>query len=73
MLDRRAWAVLIGVFVTLAEVIVPNFPPDRQLLVLLGSARHAHLGSSLAVIAAESAAIAVVLVSAAIRVGRART
>ncbi len=73
VLDRRAWAVLIGVFVTLAEVIVPNFPPDRQLLVLLGSARHAHLGTSLAVIAAESAAIAVVLVSAAIRVGQART
>ena len=73
VLDRRAWVVLIGVFVTLAEVIVPNFPPDRQLLVLLGSARHAHLGTSLAAIAAESAAIAVVLVSAAIRVGQART
>ncbi len=73
VLDRRVWAVLIGVFVTLAEVIVPSFPPDRQLLVLLGSARHPHLGSSLAVIAAESAAIAAVLVSAAIRVGRART
>jgi len=73
VLDRRAWAVLIGVFVSLAEVLVPHFPPDRQLLVLLGAARPVHLAGSLALIALESLVITSLLILAAVRFGQSRT
>jgi hypothetical protein len=72
VLDRRAWAVLIGVFVSLAEVIVPGFPPDRQLLALLSAARPAHVAAALALIGAESVLLGSGLVAAAVRFGQAR-
>jgi hypothetical protein len=72
ILDRRAWAVLIGVFVSLAEVLVPHFPPVRQLLVLFGEARPAHLASTVTLIAVESVLIVAVLVASALRWGEAR-
>jgi hypothetical protein len=73
VLDRRAWAVLIGVFVTLAEVLVPHFPPVRQLLVLFNEARPAHLAATVALVGTESLLIGVVLVAGAVRWGQSRT
>ena len=72
VLDRRAWAVLTGVFVSLAEVLVPGFPPDRQLLALLSAARPAHVAVALALIGAESVLLGSGLVAAAVRFGQAR-
>jgi hypothetical protein len=73
VLDRGAWAVLIAVFVSLGEILVPHFPPDRQLLVLLEAARPARLAGSLAMIALEALLISSVLVAGAVRFGRRRT
>lgn len=72
ILDRRAWVVLIGVAVTLVELLVPRFPPVRQFLVLFGRAAPAHLAAGLGVIAAESVLITAVLVAGAIRWGQSR-
>jgi len=73
VLDRRAWAVLAGVFATLAELIVPDCPPVRQFLVLMDASRPSHLPGGLALIGLESLALSSALVGAAIGVGRART
>jgi hypothetical protein len=72
ILDRRAWAVLLAVAVSMVEVLVPHFPPVRQLLVLFGQVEPAHLAASIALIAAESVLIAAALVAGALRWGQAR-
>lgn len=72
ILDRRAWAVLVAVAVTMIEIVVPSFPPVRQFLVLFGRAAPAHLAASIAFIAAESVLITAVLVAGSIRWGRSR-
>lgn len=71
IIDRRAWAVLIAVAVTLVELLVPRFPPVRQFLVLFGRTP-ANLAAGIAFIAAESILITAVLVAGAIRWGRSR-
>jgi hypothetical protein len=73
VLDRRAWAVLIGVLASLGDVLVPQGPPVRQLLVLLDASRPSHLVLHLAVVALESALIACVLVALSLPAGRLRT
>jgi hypothetical protein len=73
VLDRTAWAVLIGVLASLAEVLVPHCPPLRQMLVLLAADKPAHMATALGLIAGESVLIAAVAVVAALRLGRSRT
>jgi len=72
ILDRRAWAVLIGVAVTMVEVLVPHCPPVRQFLVLFGQTGRAHLPVDIAFIAAQSVLVAAVLVVGALRWGQNR-
>jgi hypothetical protein len=72
ILDRRAWAVLIGLAATMVEVLVPHCPPVRQFLVLFGQAEPAHLAAGIALIALQSLLIAAVLVAGALRWGQAR-
>ncbi|HTT89685.1 MAG TPA: hypothetical protein VMF65_09010 [Acidimicrobiales bacterium] len=71
ILDRRAWAVLTGLAVTMVEVLVPHCPPVRQFLVLFGPAEPAHLAAGIALIAVQSVGIAAVLVTGALRWGQA--
>ena len=72
ILDRRAWAVLIGLAVTMVEVLVSHCPPVRQFLVLFGQAEHANLCADIALIAVQSVVVATVLVAGALRWGEAR-
>jgi hypothetical protein len=58
---------------TLTEVIVPHFPPVRQLLTLLEADRPAHVPHRLAEIAIETIVILSLLVGLSLPVGRART
>jgi hypothetical protein len=70
---RRAWAVLIGVAVGLATVIIPHAPPTRQLLVLFNRTGTFSLGLPILLIAAETVVIAMVLVSWSLRMAQRRS
>lgn len=68
---RTGWAVLLGVGISIAEVVVPHCPPAGQLLSLLDDPRH-HLTSALLVLAGQTAALTVLAVLAAYRLARVR-
>lgn len=73
VLRHTAWAVLIGIMVCIAELVIPDFPPARQLLEVLG-ADHPHgLGLSLTLIAAQAIALAAIAIAGAQRIARSRT
>jgi len=72
VLDKRAWAVLTGVGATMFEVLVPGCPPARQTLVLFGETARPHFAATIALIGAESVAIAAALVAGALRCGRSK-
>ncbi len=72
VVTRTAWAVLAGFAVCLVDVVVPGFPPGRQLLELFGESHVHELALGLAGIAAETALLTIVLVAAAQRITRAR-
>jgi hypothetical protein len=72
VIRRSAWAVLVGVAFTLADVIAPFGPPAHQLVVLLSRQRVEHLTTGLAAIAAQTALLAVVAVWLAHRLARSR-
>jgi hypothetical protein len=72
VLVHTAWAVVSGVAVCVAELAVPDFPPARQLLSLLGADHPAHLAGSIALTAAQAVALAVVTVAGAQRIARTR-
>ena len=70
---HTAWAVLIGIMVCIAELAIPDFPPARQLLQVLG-ADHPHaLGVSLLLIAMQAIALAAIAIAGAQRIARSRT
>lgn len=73
VISRTAWTVLAAVAVCLAELLIPDCPPSRQLLSLLSTDHPQHLGASLGVITAQTVALAAVAVLAAQRLARART
>jgi hypothetical protein len=74
VVDRLAWVVMAGVGVTLVELLVPGAPPLRRLLALLNaqSVDPRTVAGPLAVTAAETVVLAVVLVTAAHRLARRR-
>jgi hypothetical protein len=73
VLDRRAWIVLGALVVTLTELIVPHFPPVRQLLTLLEADRPTQVPRRLTEIAVETTVILSLLVGLSLPVGRTRT
>lgn len=73
IVERTAWAVLFGIGVGLADIVIPNGPPVRQLLVLLNETSPHHLVAQVLLIAFESAAISFVIVVASLRIMTART
>lgn len=73
VMRHTAWAVLIGIMVCIAELAIPDFPPARQLLQVLG-ADHPHaLGVSLVLIAMQAIALAAIAIVGAQRIARSRT
>jgi hypothetical protein len=74
VVDRVAWVVLGGVGVTLAELLVPGSPPLRRLLAAIpaDTARPAAVAGPLALVAAQTAVLAVALVGGAHLVARRR-
>lgn len=66
LVSRRAWSVLLGAAVCIAVVIVPHGPPARQLLVLFNET--GSLGLPIVLIGAETVVIAIVAVSASLRI-----
>ncbi len=58
--------MLLGVAVCIAAVIVPHGPPARQLLVLFNET--GSLGLPIVLIGAETVVIAIVAVSASLRI-----
>jgi hypothetical protein len=72
VLTRRAWAVLAGVLVVVAEVVVPHAPPARQILELLDRDDPGHFAAPLAATAAQTVLLVAVLVAAAQRIARPR-
>ena len=76
VIDAMAWVVVLGVAFCLVEVIVPGFPPLRQLLVLLaGDGRPTLSGAAirLGLISAETLLLSTVTVTIAHRIARSRT
>ena len=72
IVERTAWAVLVGAVVGLADIVIPNGPPIRQLLVLLNETRPRHLVALVLLIAVETVAICSVIVWSSLRIMRAR-
>lgn len=70
--ERTAWAVLVGGLVGLADIVVPDGRPIRQLLVLLNETTPHHLLALVVLIALESAIISFVTAIASLRIMRAR-
>ncbi len=58
IVDRRAWAVLLGVGLGLATVLIPHGPPTRQLLVLFNETGHLALGVPVVLIGVETLVLA---------------
>jgi hypothetical protein len=73
IVERTAWAVLVGASVGLVDVVIPNGPPIRQVLVLLNETRPQHLLALLLLIALESVAISLVITVATLRISKLRT
>jgi hypothetical protein len=73
VIRRAGWAFLVATGAFLVEILVPNCPPVRQLLVLFNNDPPRHLASSLAVCGVETAVVVGVLVVGALRVARARS
>ena len=75
VLDRLSWVVLGATVVVLVELAAP-VPPLRPILVLFGQDGRtgaAGLGGPLLLVAAETVALAAVLVTVAHRIGRQRS
>jgi hypothetical protein len=74
LVPRPAWAVVGGLAVCLVEIAVPHAPPVRPIAELLTDApgTTAHLARELAVVAAQTAVLATVLVTAVHLLGRRR-
>jgi hypothetical protein len=72
IIERTAWAVLVGALVGLADIVIPYGPPIRQLLVLLNETAPRHLFALVVLIALESVLISLLMVVAALRIMRYR-
>jgi len=72
LVRHTAWAVLLGVTVGLADVVVPNGPPIRQLLDLLNEPNPRDLLLLVAAVTAETSVLAAVAVLSSLRVPRAQ-
>lgn len=73
IVDRTAWAVLVGALVGLADIVIPNGPPVRQVLVLLNETKPHHLVALTLLIAVESLAICSVILWLSLRIIRSRS
>jgi energy-coupling factor transporter ATP-binding protein EcfA2 len=73
VIRRAGWAFLVAMGAFLVEILVPNCPPVRQLLVLFNDDPPRHLASGLAVCGGETAVVVAVLVGGALWVARARS
>jgi hypothetical protein len=73
VIRRAGWAFLVATGAFLVEILVPNCPPVRQLLVLFNDDPPRHLASSLAVCGGETAVVVGVLVAGALWVARTRS
>ena len=73
IVERTAFAVLVGASVGLADIVIPNGPPIRQLLVLFNETNPHHLLTLVTLIALESVAISLVIVFATLRIMMAKT
>jgi hypothetical protein len=72
VLRRPAWVVVAVVSVSLADVLIPNCPPARQVLALLGSEHPRHVAATLALTSAQTIAASAALVAIAVVVARRR-
>ncbi len=72
IVDRTSWAVLAVAAVGTADVVVPQAPPIRQLLTLLGETSPRHLGVLLFGITSETVVLSVVVVACAARISATR-
>ncbi len=70
--EQAAWAVVVGGLVGIADIVIPQGPPLRQLLVLLNETNPHHLLALVFLIGLESAAISLVIVVASLWVLRNR-
>jgi hypothetical protein len=73
IIRRTAWALLIAVVLDLADVVVPNGPPTRQILVLFDKAHPSQLALDLMLVAIETMAIGAVVLMASVRLARVRS
>jgi len=72
VIRRTAWAVLAATALSLADVLIPNAPPARQLLALLEAAHPGHLGASLAVTSVETVAVCALVTAGAVTLAQRR-
>lgn len=63
IIGRTAWALLFAVVLDLADVVVPNGPPTRQILVLFNQTHPSQLALDLLLVAIETVAIGAVMSS----------
>lgn len=73
IVEHAAWAVLVGALVGLCDIVIPNGPPIRQLLVLFNETAPHHLLALVSLIALESAVISFLIVVASLRIMRYRS
>lgn len=72
VIRRTGWAVLLGVALTLAEILVPHCPPAAQLLTVLDHPT-GPLTPPLLLLAAQTAALTATAILLARRLARLRT
>jgi hypothetical protein len=72
VIRRAGWAFLVATMAFLVEIIVPQFPPLRQLVVLFNKERSQHLARTLVLSGAQTVVLVAALVAVALLVARAR-
>lgn len=73
IIGRTAWAMLAALTVDLADIVIPNGVPTREILVLFNETPVKDLTVTMLAISAETVALALVLFAASIYLTRLRS
>jgi hypothetical protein len=73
IIKRTAWAFFSAIIGCLVIVLVPHCPPTDQLILLFDHTRPQHVPLAMIAIAGETVALAFVMISASLRVAKARS
>lgn len=73
VIQRAGWAFVVASAAFFVEIVVPGFPPLRQVVVAFNADHPNHLARTLALSSVETAVGGAVIVVIALRVARARS